>query len=159
METFLNQPETTFYHITYGENFDQINQKGIQSDSGQIFVSKVGEFPVLLSIALTQLPEIENSQSILVWKLPQQKNEFSLEEIRPDQALEWTQPFHNIILRNHISPDNIEFMMNIPLGDREETRNFLKRHYDNIVFEVEPYYQNHYIMQRAIELNEGLNQE
>jgi hypothetical protein len=45
MLTFLQQPEATFYHITSFETWEKIKTEGFHSDSGRIFVSRVGELP------------------------------------------------------------------------------------------------------------------
>lgn len=48
----LDQPEATFYHITTLEVLEHIEQTGLISKDGRIFVSRVGELPVLLSYCI-----------------------------------------------------------------------------------------------------------
>ena len=114
MQTFLDQPEATFYHVTTIENWEKIKDEGLKQNSGKLFVSRIGELPVLLAIAFEQLEDIYNTGEIVFLKLPQIKNNFIVTEIKPDnQANEWTSPFQNIILRDHIPIENIELMMTI----------------------------------------------
>ena len=124
MQTFLDQPEAAFYHITTIENWELIRQKGLISNAGKIFVSRVGELPILLAIAFEQLPEIytTNTEEVAFLKLPQSKNNFTIKEILPDTqaGVEWTQRFQNIILRRNIPFDNIELMMKLRLGQGQQ---------------------------------------
>jgi hypothetical protein len=152
MQTFLDQPEATFYHITTIENWATIQANGLNSNTGRLFVSRVGELPVLLAIALEQLPEIYTTEEIVFLKLPQSKNNFTIAEIRPDNqaGVEWTKPFQNIILRRHIPIENIELMMklNLNLG-REEQRTFLMTYLTQIANAGRINYLNQNITQRA----------
>jgi hypothetical protein len=43
MNTFLSQPEATFYHITPLENWERLKNEGLTSNNNRIFVSRVGE--------------------------------------------------------------------------------------------------------------------
>src|SRR5690606_38137020 len=124
MQTFLNQPEATFYHITSIENWEKIKNSGIISNL--VFVSRVGELPVLLSIAFELLPEIYEASALVFLKLPQAKNNFLPNEIRPDlqAGVEWTQQFQNVILRDYIPTENIELMMILKLAE-EPNRTFI----------------------------------
>lgn len=120
MKNFLEQHEATFYHITPIENWEGIKNNGLISTNGRLFVSRVGELPGLMAIAFQQIPELYYSNGIVILKLPQAKNNFKLNEIKRDnQSNEWTQPFQNIILRNHIPVENIEFMMELRFGNAE----------------------------------------
>jgi hypothetical protein len=154
MQTFLDQPEATFYHITTIENWATIQVNGLNSNSGRMFVSRVGELPVLLAIALEQLPEIYTTEEIVFIKLPQSKNNFTVAEIRPDNqaGVEWTQPFQNIILRKHIPIENIELMLNLHLG-QEPQRTFLMTYMTRIANGGKANYQTHSITELALNLN------
>lgn len=154
MNTFLNQPEATFYHITTIENWKKIEVNGINSKQSKIFVSRVGELPVLLSIALEQLPEIYETEIIVFLKLPQTLNNFTDNEIIKDEqaGVEWTQPFQNIILRNNIPIENIELMNMINLGNNEDLRTSRITWLTQIAHSGQNRYQDHFIMQRANEL-------
>lgn len=154
MQKFLNQPEATFYHVTTIENWKKIQVNGLNLNSGRIFVSRVGELPVLLAIAFEQLPEIYTTEEIVFIKLPQSKNNFTLAEIRPDNqaGVEWTQPFQNIILRTHIPIENIELMMKLHLGE-EHKRIFLMTYLTLIANSGQLNYQNHSIFERAMQLD------
>lgn len=154
MQTFLNQPEATFYHVTTIENWATIQVNGLNSNSGKIFVSRVGELPVLLAIALEQLPEIYTTEEIVFIKLPQSKNNFTVAEIRPDNqaGVEWTQRFQNIILRKHIPIENIELMMKLYLG-QEHQRTFLMSYLTRVANSGQVNYQNHSIYEQALQLN------
>jgi hypothetical protein len=155
MQTFLDQPEATFYHVTTIENWEQIQLYGLNSKSRRIFVSRVGDLPILLAIALEQLPEIytTNTEEIVFLKLTHQKNNFIVTEIRPDNqaGVEWTQPFQNIILRQHIPIENIEFMMKLKLG-QEPQRTFAINQLTQIANAGQQNYVNHSITERAIQL-------
>ncbi len=154
MLTFLQQIEATFYHVTTKENWETIQENGLNSNSGRIFVSRVGELPILLAIAFEQLPEIYTTDKIVFIKLPQSKNNFILDEIRPDNqaGVEWTQPFQNIILRRHIPIDNIELMMELELGHEETQRTSMITYLTRIANAGREYYQNHSITTRALQL-------
>lgn len=119
MEIFLQQSEATFYHVTTIENWDSIQVHGLVQKNKEIYVSRVGELPILLAIAFEQIPEIYDSEGFVVLKLPQTKNKFNTNELSPDTnaGVEWTQPFQNCILRNYIPPENIELMMMIKFPD------------------------------------------
>ncbi len=153
MQTFLDQPEATFYHITTIENWATIQAKGLYSNTEQLFVSRVGELPILLAIALEQLPEIYTTEEIVFLKLPQSKNNFTVAEIRPDNqaGVEWTQQFQNIILRRHIPIENIELMMKLNLG-QEPQRTVLMTYLTQIANSGQVNYQNHSITERAKQL-------
>jgi len=153
MQSFLDQPEATFYHMTTIEKWLTIRQDGFNPKSGRVFVSRVGELPVLLSIALEQLPEIYETEEVVFLKFPQKKNGFEPKEIIPDNqaAVEWTQPFQNIILRKHIPPSGIELMMTIKLG-QEPNRTFRLDLLRQIASSGYHCYKDHYITQRASEL-------
>ena len=153
METFLIQPESTFYHITSNENWTKIKEYGLYSAERKIFVSRVGEFPILLAIALEQIKEIYNTKEIVFLKLPQAKNNFTANEIQPDNqaCFEWTQPFQNIILRKHIPVENLELMMKLKLGE-EPQRTFLLTYLTQIANSGTVNYPNQYITQRASEI-------
>lgn len=153
MQTFLNQPEATFYHVTTIENWATIKTVGLDSNNGQFFVSRVGELPILLAIAFEQLPEIYTTEEIVFLKLPQAKNNFKFSEIRRDNqaVIEWTQPFQNIILREHISKVNIELMMKIRLG-REPQRTFSITCLTQIANAGRENYQNQSITERSDQL-------
>jgi hypothetical protein len=85
MQTFLNIPGACFYHVTTLERWATIQSNNeLRSREGKIFVSRVGEFPVLIAIAIEQLPDVYNTSGIVFLKLPQNKNSFRYEEIRPD---------------------------------------------------------------------------
>lgn len=154
MQTFLDQPEATFYHVTTIENWATIQLNGLNSNSGSIFVSRIGELPVLLAIALEQLPEIYTTEEIVFIKIPQSKNNFTAAEIRPDNqaGVEWTQRFQNIILRKHIPIENIELMMKFNLG-QEPQRTFLMTYLTQIANSGQVNYQNHSISVQALQLN------
>lgn len=113
MRKFLANPDSAFYHITPIVNWESIKQNGLYSSEQRIFVSCVSDFSVLFAIALEQLPEIYSSDGFVILRLPQSSNDFQSNEIRPDtQALvEWTKPFQQIILRNHIPSVNLEIFM------------------------------------------------
>lgn len=153
MQTFLNQPEATFYHVTSIENWATIKVNGLNLNSGRLFVSRIGELPVLLAIALEQLPEIYTTEEIVFIKLPQFKNNFTVAEIRPDNqaGVEWTQPFQNIVLRTHIPIENIELMMRLHLG-QEPNRTLLMTYLTRIANSGQVNYQNHTITERANQL-------
>lgn len=153
MQTFLNQPEATFYHVTTIENWTTIQVNGLNSNSGRIFVSRIGELPVLMAIALEQLPEVYTTEEIVFIKIPQAKNNFSATEIRPDNqaGVEWTQPFQSIILRKHIPAENLELMMRIKLGE-EPQKTFLLTYFTEIANSGAVSYPSHYITNRATEL-------
>ena len=154
MQTFLNQSEATFYHVTTMENWATIQANGLNSKAGRLFVSRVGELPVLLAIAFEQLPEIYTTEEIVFIKLPQLKNNFTVNELRPDNqaGVEWTQPFQNIILRKHIPIENIELMMKLHLG-QEPQRTFTIFYLTRIANAGRVNYQNHSITERAIQIN------
>lgn len=154
MQTFLDQPEATFYHVTTIENWTTIQVNGLNSNAGKLFVSRVGELPVLLAIALEQLPEIYTTEEIVFIKLPQSKNNFTIAEVRPDNqaGVEWTQRFQNIILRTHIPIENIELMMKLHLG-QEPQRTFLMTYLTRIANSGQVNYQNHSIAEQALQLN------
>ncbi len=154
MQTFLDQPEATFYHVPTIENWATIQVNGLNSNSGKLFVSRVGELPVLLAIALEQLPEIYTTEEIVFIKLPQSKNNFTVAEIKSDNqaGVEWTQRFQNIILRTHIPIENIELMMKLHLG-QEPQRTFLMTYLTRIANSGQENYQNHSITERALQLN------
>ncbi|HTB52930.1 MAG TPA: hypothetical protein VK718_09175 [Ferruginibacter sp.] len=125
MQKFLDNPEAAFYHITTNDKWDSIQSSGgLISSTGRFFVSRVGELPVLLAIALEQLLVTDEVEEIVFLKLPNRKNDFKIDEIRQDTqaAVEWTQPFHNVILRQYIPLKHIEFMMKIKLGREEPQR-------------------------------------
>lgn len=147
MQTFFNQPEATFYHVTTIENWTTIQANGL---NGPLFVSRVGELPVLLAIALEQLPEIYKTVEIIFLKLPQSQNNFTVDEIRPDNqaCVEWTQPFQNIIIRRHIPIESIELMMKLNLG-QEPQRTFLMTYLTQIATAGQVNYRNQSITQRA----------
>ena len=151
MQTFLNQKEATFYHVTTIENWKKIRITGLNSK--RIFVSRIGEFPVLLSIALEQLPEIYETGEIVFLKLPQEKNQFLPEEIKPDlqACVEWTQPFQNIILRDYIPIENIELMMIIKLGE-EPNRTFILNYLTNIANSGKNNYENHFVTYNSTQI-------
>lgn len=151
MRTFLEQPEATFYHVTTIENWLEIKNSGFNSKSGNIFVSRVGELPVLIAIAIEQLPEIYTTDEIVFIKLPQSKNNFTIDEIIADHqaTVEWTQPFQNIINRNHIPIENIEFMMSLRL---EPNRDFIFTYLTRIANSGQVNYTEHNIQQRALTL-------
>jgi hypothetical protein len=152
MNTFLSQPEATFYHITPLENWERIKNEGLTSNNNRIFVSRVGELPVLLAIAIEQIPEIYESDGIAILKLPQSKNNFELNEIIMDtQArVEWTQPFQNIILKNHIPSENTELMMELRFGNEGPFRGMLISQLISIANAGRVNYQNHSISERAL---------
>lgn len=151
MQTFLDQSEATFYHATTIENWQAIKTNGLNSKSGRIFVSRVGELPVLLAIAFEQLPEIYSTDEIVFIKLPQFKNNFTIDELIIDNqaGVEWTQPFQNIILRHHIPIENIELMMSLRL---EPNRDFILAYLTQIANSGQVNYVEHNILQRALGL-------
>jgi hypothetical protein len=112
----------------------------------------VGELPVLLAIAFEQIPEIYESEGIVILKLPQAKNNFEFNEIiRDSQAqVEWTQPFQNVILRNQIPFENIELMMELRFGNEVSTRHMLISQLTSIAETGRVTYQNHSITERAL---------
>jgi hypothetical protein len=151
MQTFLNQPEATFYHITTERNWEEIKQKGLNNDEGKIFVSRVGELPVLLGIMMLQLPEIyDNDDNIAFLKIPQVLNQFTINDIVPDHQAHglWTQPYHNIICKKHIPPQNIELMMIFKFKDPEH-KSFLFTFFNNIETPSSQDYPNHVITKRS----------
>lgn len=153
MQTFLDQPEATFYHVTTIENWEQIKLNGLNSKKGEIFVSRVGELPVLLAIAFEQLPEIYTSEKIVFLKFPQAKiNILQTEIISDNQANEWTQPFQNIICRKHIPIENIELMMIIKLG-QEQHRECVINQLTQIASTGQENYLNHSITDRSNQLD------
>jgi len=151
MESFLSQPEATFYHITTGDRWATIQDNGLRPSDGRLFVSRVGELPVLLAIALEQLPEIYSANEIVFLKLPQALNQFNASEITQDHQarVEWSQPFQNIIHRSHPPPSGIELMMTIPL---DNGRAFLLQLLTRIANQGSAQYPAHAIMTRANEL-------
>jgi hypothetical protein len=153
MRTFLQQPTATFYHITTIENWKKIQSSGFRSESGRIFVSRVGELPVLLAIALEQLPELKDTEAIAILKFPQSRNNFLPPEITidPQAGVEWTQPFHNIILRNYIPAEHIELMMILKLGEGVQ-RDFLMAYFASIANGGEVNYPGHSITLQANQL-------
>lgn len=152
METFLNQPEATFYHITTLERWNTIQEQGFRCN-GRIFVSRTAELPVILAIAIEQLLGIDEVAEIAVIKFPQARNNFTVEEIIPDDQaqVEWTQPFQNIILREFIPIDNIELMMTIRLG-ADMFRTLLMTEFARISNQGAENYPNHFLTQRAAQL-------
>ncbi len=153
MRTFLEQPEATFYHVTTIEKWVIIQANGLIPNNGRLFVSRVGELPILLAIAFEQLPEIYSTEEIIFLKLPQSKNNFMIDELKPDNQarVEWTQPFQNIILRQHIAIQNIELMMRLQLG-QEPQRTFTINYLTRIANAGRENYQNHSITARALQL-------
>jgi len=148
MRTFLNQPDATFYHVTTIEAWTGIiAERRFHSPSGRIFVSRVGELPVLAAIALEQLPEINDTSEVVFLKFPQAKNNFLPEEIRPDnQALvEWSRPFQYIIRRQIIPVENIELMMTLRFRD-ESHKTFLLTELSRISNQGCENYPSHSIM-------------
>lgn len=155
MQTFLNQPEACFYHVTTLERWNSIQANNqIFSRDGRIFVSRVGEFPVLAAIAIEQLPEIYESLGIVFLKLPQARNNFRWEEIQQDyQAkVEWTQPFQNIITRQSIPLSSIELMMTFRFLN-EEMRTIWMDEFSRLANEGQGNYNTHYIRARSGDLN------
>lgn len=154
MNTFLFQPEATFYHVTTIEKWENIQKSGFHSEQRKIFVSRVGELPVLLAIALEQLPEIYDTKTIVFLKFPQNRNNFAVNEITKDNqaGLEWTQPFQNIILRQYIPIENIELMNTIFLGNNEYEKISQISWLTTIANSGIENYKNHYITIRAHEL-------
>ncbi|QCE39913.1 hypothetical protein [Psychroserpens sp. NJDZ02] len=154
MNTFLNQEEATFYHITTIENWEGIKINGFHSTEGKIFVSRVGELPILLAIALEQLPEIYDTETIVFLKFPQKLNNFTSKEIIQDKqaGVEWTQPFQNIILRKNIPIENIEIMNMIDIGNNDEIRTSRMTWLTQIANSGQNNYKNHCILQRAKEI-------
>lgn len=142
IQDFLDQPDATFYHITSQDNWDAIQSDGeIKGD--RIFVSRVGELPILLSILEEQLHDILDSKGVVFLKFPQAKNNFLATEIRPDnQANEWAKTFQCVILRDSIPIDNIELMMNFNLNIERESK---KRFLSEIANACHEIYKNHYI--------------
>ncbi len=155
MKNFLEQPEATFYHITPIENWESIKNNGLISTNGRLFVSRVGELPVLMAIAFQQIPELYYSNGIVILKLPQAKNNFHLNEIiRDNQAgVEWTQPFQNIILRNNIPIENIELMMELRFGNQGPVRDMFIAKLSVISEAGSVNYQNHSISNISMNLN------
>lgn len=153
MQSFLDQPEATFYHVTTIEKWVSIQVNGLNPNKGRLFVSRVGELPVLLAIALEQLPEIYTTKEIVFIKLPQSKNNFTINELRPDNqaCVEWTQSFQNIILRKHVPIENIELMMKLHLG-QEVQRHFMINYLTRIANAGQENFQNHSITERALRL-------
>ncbi len=153
MNTFLDQPEATFYHVTTIENWNSIKANGLILQTGKLFVSRVGELPVLLSIAFEQISEIYTSEEIVFIKLPQSRNNFTIDELRPDNqsGAEWTKPFQNIILRRYIPVENIELMMKLSLGE-EPQRTFMIDYLTRIANAGQMNYQNHSITERALKI-------
>ena len=154
MNTFLLQPEATFYHVTTIENWEKIQLYGLHSIQRKIFVSRVGELPVLLAICLEQLPEIYTSEGIVFLKLPQKKNNFTPNDIIQDNQapLEWTQIFQNIILKQYIPIESIELINIIFLGNSENERECRINYLAEIARSGQQNYQKHYITNRANEL-------
>jgi hypothetical protein len=111
------QPEATFYHVTTIEKWEKIKNEGFKSKYKKIYVSRVGELPILLAIATEQLKEIYETTAIVILKFPQIKNNFIESEItednHSDESIEWTNPFHNIIHRQFIPIEGIELMMTL----------------------------------------------
>jgi hypothetical protein len=153
MRNFLNQEEATFYHITPIENWERIKNEGLILNDGRIFVSRVGELPVLLAIALEQLPNVYHSEGIAILKLPQAKNNFKANEIiRDNQANEWTQTFQNIIRRNYIPIENIELMMELRFGNEGTFKDMFITHLTSVANSGRVNFANHAIMHRSLNL-------
>lgn len=155
MQTFLNQPEACFYHVTTLERWATIQSSNqFFSRYGRIFVSRLGEFPILAAIAIEQLPEIYESSGIVFLKLPQAKNNFKSDEIRRDDqaTVEWTQPFQNIITRQSIPLSSIELMMTFPFLN-EGVRTMWMTEFSRLANEGRVNYSRHYITERAGDLN------
>lgn len=155
MNTFLNQPEATFYHITTLEKWNTLKENGWDPSKKKIFVSRVGEIPILLSIALEQLPEIYESKGIVFLKLPQSKNNFVEANIKPDNQarVEWTKGFQNVILNPTIPPENFEIMCTIKFHENEFEREKQMTFLNSIAQSGRENYNNHFITARAEELN------
>ncbi|MCW3117512.1 MAG: hypothetical protein JWM28_1594, partial [Chitinophagaceae bacterium] len=152
MNTFLNQPDATFYHITTWENWQSIQSQGLFSRTNKIFVSRIGEFPALAAIIVEQLPEMIETPYIVILKLPQEKNNFQDEEIFQDNQAgnEITKPFQNIIRRRKIPFANIEFMMRI------KNHEFIIDELNRIAGQFNVNYPNHSIYKHAqsLKINE-----
>lgn len=120
MRNYLIQENACFYHITTGQNWQRIQTEGLRSQTGRIFVSISGEFPVLISIAMEQLPEIRDDSvtNLIFLRLPHSLNNFQVTEIirDPQAPIEWSNPLQFIIHRDFIPITNIELMMDLSLG-------------------------------------------
>ncbi|MGN6398681.1 MAG: hypothetical protein ACTHMI_24135 [Mucilaginibacter sp.] len=122
MQTYLDQPEATFYHICALEDLANITEQGIKGKNAEIFVSRVGEMPVLAAIAVEQLANLYDADGLVVLKLPQALNNFTVSEIFEDYRapIERTGLFQNIIRRSHIPVGCFEIMMKIEFGTRRQ---------------------------------------
>jgi hypothetical protein len=80
------------------------------------------------------------------------------EIIRDTQArVEWTQPFQNIILRNHIQTENIELMMELRFDYIRMERDSLINMLISIANSGQVNYVNHEITEKARSLAYGRN--
>jgi len=148
MQTFLDQPEATFYHVCALNHWDSINANGLKAKKGKLFVSRVGELPVLAAIALEQIPDIYQSCGIAVFKLPQVLNNFTTTEIFEDNQAgdERTKVFQNIITRSEIPVGQFETVMKfLFLGNGLDILSSLSA-------QANMFYPNHAIYKRALTL-------
>ena len=148
MQSFLDQPEATFYHICPLEAWDNIDRKGVFGRNNEIYVSRVGEMPVLAAIAMEQLDQTPDATGIAVLKIPQALNNFTVEEIFEDYRAphEKTGPFQNIIRRSWIPPGHFETVLKIEFGQH---RDFHLDWLNNLAAQANINYPIHYIYQRA----------
>jgi hypothetical protein len=157
MKTFLEQPTAAFYHITTLERWESIKRDGkLKSDfRGEIHVSLSGEFPILMDIAINELPEYHETENLVLIRLPQAKNHFTSKEIienyqaNDEEFGEWTKPFQKIIKRAEIPFQNIELMMIIKDMGKEEdcSRIFLNKIFGSIITEAKNEYEQSSIFQ------------
>jgi hypothetical protein len=112
MEFFLNNAGASFYHITRRSRWlNDIQHHGLRGDgANRIFVARTDDQGILYSIALNQILELEEDPDLVILRLSQEKNTFSLAELSYDyKAIETTAPFQSIILRPNIPLANIDY--------------------------------------------------
>ena len=153
MQTFLDQPEATFYHITPLENLESICREGIKGRHHEIFVSRVGEMPVLAAIIMEQLVhDIQEASGIAVLKIPQALNHFTTADIFEDYRapVERTGVLQNMIRRALIPVGCFETMLTIEF---REHRDFYFGLFNQLAQQANLLYPKQVIYQRARALN------
>ncbi|MCU0437553.1 MAG: hypothetical protein MUC49_06520 [Raineya sp.] len=152
MQNFLNQPDATFYHITNGRSWKNIQTQGLNGNpKNEIYVSRCGEFPILAGIIVSQLntpKEAAMGDDIVILKLPQAKNNFQTNQINEDNNAEglWTQPFQYVITCQNIPITNIELMMKFEFSGIIDMRNqFITAIIEPLDNHGQMYYNHHSI--------------
>ncbi|WP_428327896.1 hypothetical protein [Mucilaginibacter sp.] len=113
MNNFLNNAGACFYHITRRSRWlNDIQLNGLRGDeANRIFVARTDYQGVLYSIALNQILELEEEPDLVILRLSQEKNTFSLAELSHDyKAIETTSPLQSIIIRQNIPLANIDYV-------------------------------------------------